>query len=372
MSVPRERIAGVCLAAVVGTVFGLVTGGCKPPAPTGILPVAVQVKAAEPLSRESGCAQLGSYLALAKPDQELNASFRSPGILDLIGPRKGEDWKEGMAVHRGDVLAQLARSDFINQLKSAQSRYDLNLREHQRCKQLYEANSISLREFNLAEANVKVATADLELARQALADSEIKAPFDGSIFARHAGAGEIVAAGQAVLRLGDTRNISLEVGVPDTMVVLIQVGAEFPVKIAALPDSTFMARVSEVGIAAHEETRLFKVILKIANPQGLIRAGMTASVLFNMPQSAPADGVLIPISALFVAAQDGAANQTAVFVVNQDHHAQQRLVKTGDIVENRVIVTNGLRAGESVVVVGIANLYDGAPVKAQPVSETLF
>lgn len=367
----KDRIVGVCLA-VVGTVFWLVTGGCRPPAPDVILPVAVQIKAAEPLNREGGFAQLGSYLALVKPDQELNASFRSPGILDLIGPRKGEDWKEGMTIHHGDVLAQLVQSDFINQLKSAQSRYDLNLREHQRCKQLYEANSIALREFNLAEANLKGAAADLEVARQALADSEIKAPFDGSIFARHAGAGEIVAAGQAVLRLGDTRNVSLEVGVPDTLVAFIQVGAEFPVKIAALPDKTFTARVSEVGIAAQEETRLFKIILKIANPQGLIRTGMTASVLFKMTQSTAADGVLIPISALFVSAQNGATNQTAVFVVNSNNHAQQRLVKTGEIVDNRVIVTNGLQVGESVVVVGIANLYDGAPVKAQPVSETMF
>jgi len=366
----QNRILGMYLVA--GSVALLAAAGCKPPHPSAAEPVAVQVKTAEPLRRDAGFTRAGSYLAVAKPDQELNASFRSPGIIDTIGPHKGEDWKEGMAVHQGEELARLVQSDFINQLKAAQSKYDLNLQEHRRNKQLFEAHSISLREFNMTEAHLKAAAAELDLSKQALVDSEIKAPFEGHIFSRHAGAGEIVAAGQAVLRLGDIRIVSLEVGVPDTMVGLIQVGAEFPVKIAALPEPLFMARVSEVGVAAQEDTRLFKVILKIDNLKGLIRAGMTASVVFEVARPAAVSGVLIPIAALFVAPQKSTLQQPAVFIVSPAGFAQIRRIKTGDIVDNRVIVTEGIQAGEQVVVIGIANLYDGAPVKAQTLAENIF
>ena len=119
-------------------------------------------------------------------------------------------------------------------------------------------------------------------------------------------------------------------------------------------------RVSEVGVAAKEAGRLFKVVLKVDNQDRRLKSGMTASVNFDEDIVDHPDAVLIPLSAL-AAKPDGAL---FVYVVGEDSLAHVRLVTTEDLVRSDVVVSKGLRAGEKVVVAGVGHLYDGAPVAA--------
>jgi RND family efflux transporter MFP subunit len=120
----------------------------------------------------------------------------------------------------------------------------------------------------------------------------------------------------------------------------------------------FKGRVSEVGVAASGEGRLFRVVVKVPNPDGLLRSGMTARIHVSDAAGVKPGTVVVPLSAL-VTFPPG--TQVGVFVV-QDGKAVKRLVKTGDILNSSILITEGLRAGEQVVTSGAAFLHDGAPI----------
>jgi RND family efflux transporter MFP subunit len=190
------------------------------------------------------------------------------------------------------------------------------------------------------------------------------------VLARYVNAGVTVGAGQRVLRFADTSTMSVELGVPDRLVKYFSPGKEFAVEISALEGRPpFTGHVSEVGVAASQESRLFRIVIKVPNPEGIIRSGMTATVRVGDLARFNPGAVRVPLSALvtFSPAAQGAGNDSsrlAVFVVNGGK-AARRPVQTGDILNSSIIVSDGLKAGEEVVTAGASLLYDGAPVEVQ-------
>lgn len=197
-------------------------------------------------------------------------------------------------------------------------------------------------------------------------DSKILAPFDGFVLGRMANSGEIVSAGKPVLRFGDLSQMLIELGLPETAVSKMKVGQEVPVKITGLEDAPFTGHVTEVGLAAKEGSRLFKVVIKVPNPQRRIRSGMTASVSLGEKGPATPDAAVVPLSALITSTKPQTKDRLAVFVVSDEGNVQERVVDTGDIVDSSIVITNGLKAGEHIVTVGAGSLYDGAQVTARP------
>jgi multidrug efflux pump subunit AcrA (membrane-fusion protein) len=111
-------------------------------------------------------------------------------------------------------------------------------------------------------------------------------------------------------------------------------------------------------------------VIKVKNPDGLLRSGMTARIRVGDAATTASSTVCIPLSALVTLVSDGssqskAQTQLGVFVV-QEGKAVKRAVKTSDILKSSILVTEGLRAGEQVVTSGASFLYDGAPVKVAP------
>jgi len=177
-----------------------------------------------------------------------------------------------------------------------------------------------------------------------------------------------VAPGQRVLRFADTSLMSVELGLPDRLIGRLTPGKDVAVEISALEGlPPFRGRISEVGVAASTEGRLFRVVIKVPNPDGLLRSGMTARIhVGDLPSGKPGT-VWIPLSALVTLPPDGRSagsgqGQLGVFVV-KDAKALTRPVKTGDILNSSILITEGLQAGEQVVTAGASFLYDGAPVE---------
>jgi RND family efflux transporter MFP subunit len=160
--------------------------------------------------------------------------------------------------------------------------------------------------------------------------------------------------------------MSVELGLPDRLITHVKVGEEIPVEISALEGlPPFHGRVSEVGVAAAGEGRLFRVVVKVPNPDGLLRSGMTARIQVGASAAAKPGTVCIPLSALVTFPPGEHASdmsQLGVFVVQEDK-ALKRAVKSGDILNSSVLITEGLRVGEQVVTSGASFLYDGAPIQ---------
>jgi RND family efflux transporter MFP subunit len=253
-------------------------------------------------------------------------------------------------------------------LNSARARAELAGKTLERFRKLRGTDAISQQELDVTEADWQTAQAQLDQAEQNLRDSRLVASKHGVVLARYVNSGVTVAPGQRVLRFADTSLMSVELGLPDRLVGRLSPGKKIQVEVSALEGlPPFRGRVSEVGVAASTEGRLFRVVIKVPNPDGLLRSGMTARIhVGDTPAVAPGT-VCVPLSALVTLAPDGRSEangqaQLGVFVV-QDGKAVQRAVKTGDILKSSILVTDGLRAGEQVVTSGASFLYDSAPIE---------
>ena len=110
-------------------------------------------------------------------------------------------------------------------------------------------------------------------------DSRLVAAKDGVVLARYVNRGVTVPPGQRVLRFADTSLMSVELGLPDRLIGQLTPGKEIDVEMSGLEGlPPFKGRVSEVGVAASGEGRLFRVVIKVPNPDGLLRSGMTARI----------------------------------------------------------------------------------------------
>ncbi len=317
------------------------------------------------ISRSDGEA---SYIAIVRFDQETDLSFKVGGILAGIGPAPGTDWDEGTPVKAGAVLAELKQADFTNALNSARAKADLAGKTVERFRKLRATDAISQQELDVTEADWRTAQAQLDQAEQNLRDSRLVAAKDGVVLARHVNSRVTVSPGQRVLRFADTSLVSVELGLPDRLIGKLSPGKEIPVEVSGLEGlPPFKGRVTEVGVAASSEGRLFRVVIKVSNPDGLLRSGMTARIHVGDAPTMNPSAVCVPLSALVTLVSDGnsSANRQdglGVFVI-EGGKAMKRAVKTGDIFNSSIQITEGLHAGEQVVTSGASFLFDGAPVE---------
>ena len=358
------RVAGKGLALVC---VALALAGCKKPAAKAPEKSLVRTTVVEAMDNAKADGET-SYLALVKFDHETDLSFKVGGILVGIGPEPGTDWDEGTPVKAGTVLAELKQADFMNALNSAAAKSDLADKTLERFRRLRATDAISQQELDSTEADWRTAQAQLDQAKQNLHDSQLVAGTNGVVLMRYVNSRVTVAPGQPVLRFADTSVMSVELGLPDRLIGRLTPGKEIPVEVSALEGlPPFTGHVSEVGVAASTGGRLFRVVIKVRNPDGVLRSGMTARIHVGDNPLLKSGTVYIPLSALVTLAADGHSTgsgqaQLGVFVV-EDGKARTRPVKTGDILKSSILVAEGLRAGERVVTSGASFLYDGAPVE---------
>ncbi len=356
--------AGGCLLTLLGAALAF-TGCGKPVAniPEQQLVRTAVVEAAENV-RLAGDA---SYLASVKFDHETDLSFKVGGIVDQIGPVVGTDWDEATPVKAGTVLAELKQADFNNAYNSARAKAELGAKTLERFRKLRATDAISQQELDVAEADNRTAQAQLDQVEQNLRDARLVATKDGVVLARYVNSHVTAAQGQRILRFADTGLMAVELGLPDRLIGRFTPGKEVDVTVSALEGlPPFKGRVSEVGVAANAEGRLFRVVIKVPNPAGLLRSGMTARIQVGNSAAQPGT-VCIPLSALVTLVsesnpQTGGQTPLGVFVF-QEGKAVKRAVKTGDILNSSILITEGLRPGEQVVTSGASFLYDGAPVE---------
>ncbi len=312
-------------------------------------------------------------LGTIKGDVETVLSFRTGGLVEWIGPAAdgANGWREGAHVRRGEPLARLVQTDFTSAVASAEAALRREEAAWARTQRLREEKVVAASDVDKARAAWESAEADLHRARQALADSVLVAPHDGFVLARGLERGEMAATGTPVVRFGDFRRMTVTLAVPDRWVGGFREGMEVPFTVSAWEGRPFMGRVTEVGVAARANDRLFKVELKVDNAPGDLRSGMTASVPV-LSGFAPTPGevgpavkpLLVPLAALTTRSEPGRAEaRLIVFVADGSATARGRIVETGDILGSSILVTGGeLRAGDRLVVSAADEIYDGAPL----------
>jgi multidrug efflux system membrane fusion protein len=325
-----------------------------------------------------------TYSANIIPYAQIVLGFKSGGYIESILQVKGADGRlrnvqEGDWVEQGAVLAQVRPRDYENQLNAAQgqmaqARAGLEAAKlaYDRANALYSSQSLTKPDFDAAKAKydssvalVASAQAQVAQAQLALDDCAIRAPLSGWVLSRNVEVGSLVGPSSLGFALADLHLVKAVFGVPDTTIQKVKLGATQTLTTESVPGE-FQGRITAISPAADPKSRVFSVEITIPNPQGVLRAGMIATLRVGGPT--PTAGVaVIPLGAVVRSLHD--PSRFAVFVVEEQEGktvARSRDIEVGETYGNQIGVTQGLRVGERVVSVGATLTAEGEQIQVIP------
>jgi len=300
----------------------------------------------------------GQLPGRARSAQEVDLAFDVSGTLIERPVSIGDE------VSEGDLIARLDPRDFQARLQAAEADARNAERNLARGRELLGKSFISEAEIDRLEANVDITQSTLLLARKALSDSVIRAPFDGVISNLMVENFQSVPAKKNIARLLGTERIEMVVNLSEIQIASLPNVESIEVVFDAFPDLSVPAEITEIGREASVTTRTFPITLSMQQPEEpKILAGM-AGVANATGRFNPTDqqGFVLPASAFI---GDAMNNRSEVWVVGDDNRVQRRQVQVGTLGAGGVTVLDGLQAGELVATAGVHTLSDGQEVRVE-------
>jgi len=263
---------------------------------------------------------------------------------------------EGDLVRRGQVLVELDSAEARADLEEAEAALAESENQFNRSRDLFAQQALSISQLDQIEATLKANRARVSAARARLADTVIRASFDGRTGFRRVSVGSLVNPGTVITTLDDTSIIKLDFTVPETYLYVLKRGLKISARTVGLPGRTFEGTVANIGSRVDPVTRSITVRAEIPNEEGLLRPGMFMTVtLLGEPEPT----LLVPEEA--IVPEQGKA---FVFAV-RDGVVERREVRTGKRRPGEVEIVSGLSADEHVIVEGTQNVRDGIRVREQ-------
>jgi len=273
-------------------------------------------------------------------------------------------FESGAMVQKGDLLVQLDTSAEEAQLRSADADTELARADVERARDLTARKVISKAELDAAEAKFKQKSAMTENMRAMIAKKTIRAPFDGAAGIRAVNVGQMINAGQQVVPLQALDPVYVDFALPQQRLAELSNGLEVRVTTDAFPEQEFRGKLTAINSAVDMATRNVSLQATLPNPDHSLRPGMFAKVAVALPQKNPV--LVIPATAVSYAPYGD-----SVFVIEKKKDEKtkqemqlirQQFVRLGETRGDFVTVTNGLKAGETVVSSGVFKLRNGMPV----------
>lgn len=230
---------------------------------------------------------------------------------------------ENQRVEEGTLLARIEDGERRANLHLAAAHLEEARLQDERARKLFQIASLSAAERDSANTAYQVAQAQLELARVAMAQTEIRAPISGTVIRKLRDVGEFLTIGvtaggdpgTAVVTLADLSAINVELEINETEIHKVAVGHVALVAPEALRDRRYLADVTEVAATANRQKGMVSVKLRVREPDGDLKPELTVIVSFlaSEPQGEVKVMPAVPVSA--VVERDG---RPVVFVVDND------------------------------------------------------
>lgn len=363
---PAQRVRLIRLVIILTSVLlAAATSGCtqnpaeKAP-PPALKPVAVKTAAAKEGSVTPSLVATGTVAG----DKEIQLTAKTQGTITALYVRAGD------RVHAGQVVAVLESENqhlMVEKANEAVAAARINLEKAKvafsRADQLYSQEAISRAEwenarFMLESAQVayNAALADYHLANEALDDTTVVAPFSGSVVECTVEKGATVFPGKEVVTVVDDARLKVKAHLNAGQLKLVAKGQQGIFTTAVYPDKEFPCTVKLISSTANPANRTYTVELSLSpDANRYLKPGMFGHIQLRTTGKR---GVIIPRDAVLTRDETG---KTTVFVVREGK-ARHRTIRTGENDAKNILVTEGLKPGERVVVFGQHLLKEGTPV----------
>jgi multidrug efflux pump subunit AcrA (membrane-fusion protein) len=398
---------GVSVSWVVSwlTVVSLAIGGCRTDAGVvpagnpegGPIPIETARAVAQPISRfltvtgtltPQEQADVAAEIAgrIVATPVERGTPVAAGAVLVRIAASEVEAQAREAEANAAQIQARLGQPageeldpDRVPEVASARATRDLTRAELDRAHMLFERQLVSQAELDqrLAQAEsaqrqyeaarngaeqqrqaLEAALARVTLARKALDDTTVRAPFAGIVASRLVSVGDYVMRGTKVATVMSVHPLRVELTVPAQYMAAVDVGRTVSLGVDAYPGEIFVGRIRYISPGIQPDSRALVVEAVVPNDDSRLKPGLFVTA--RIEQTAPSPGVLVPAEAVQVV-----AGTARLFVVDGDR-VEERIVTTGQSVGPLLEATSGIQAGEVVAVRNIAALSDGARVVVTP------
>ena len=356
----RKALIFIC-CLLFSVSFLLLLPGCKkkeeakPPVP---VIVNVWVQTAEIKTIIPSIEAIGTL----NPYAEVIVSSEVAGILDDVKVDEGTIVSKGMVLAIIDdtdyrLSAEMAKAD----LRKAEANLNNTRLTFERRYALAEEGLVTRQKFDdisarlaISEANVDIARAALNTAKERLDRTTIYSPLSGAIKKKKVSAGSFVGIGSPLFVVIQNDPLRLSFTIAERYVGKVRRGQEVAFRVGAFPDIRFKGTLDIIYPSLDERTRRLRVEAIVPNPNRLLKPGFFANATLYI--GAKRDIVVVPTTSL-IFDSDG----IRVFVI-EDHRAVERFVKVGMKYEGVAEIIEGIEKGEEVVTAGQHNLFGGVKV----------
>jgi RND family efflux transporter MFP subunit len=269
---------------------------------------------------------------------------------------------EGSFVKRGQLIATVDLESVNKQIDELNTTLSLASNVYERQKRLWDQNIGSEIQYLQAKNNKERIEKSLETARYQLTKGKVYSPITGVVDMVFLKSGEMSAPGSPIVEILNTSKVKVVADVPEKFLKSVRKGQVVKVRFPAL-DREAEARVSLVGSTINPANRTFKVEVDIPNQDGLLKPNLLANMAIEDYSADSA--VVIPLEMV----QQEVGGSFFVFI--QDKNAEGKpvakkvYVKTGESYDGEIIVTEGLKGGEALIVKGARGLANNELIKVQ-------
>ena len=315
-----------------------------------------------PIERGTRVAQGAELIRLSatETDAQMKEAEANAGQIEArLGFTSGSSFDVNAVpeVQNAEASYELAQSEF-NRIKSlldqrvvSQSEFEQRRTQMEAARQQYDAakNGAAQQYQSLQAARARVT-----LARKALADTVVRAPFSGLVAQRMVSTGDYVTKGMKVAVVVRINPLRAQLTIPEQFVSAVAAGQPITFEVDAYPGRQFEGRIRYVSPALQADQRALTAEAIVPNPANELKPGLFATARVQQPKPTPA--VLVPASAV-----QTSAGTSRVYVVTGDR-VEERVVTVGQTVDTLLEITNGVKAGERVATTNVSKLADGTRV----------
>ncbi len=299
------------------------------------------------------------------PIQGTLLSTELPGTVQSINFESGQD------VAIGDILLRLDCRQERAELASANANSQLAQINYARAQKLIASKTISQAEFDISEAEMKKAIAQVEQIKSRIEQKTIRAPFTGSLGIRQVQEGQYLKAGEQVVSLQADELVYVNFYLSQSAYAYLREGLAVSVSADVLGDSVIKGKISAVANEVDVSSRMIEVQATLPNPERRLASGMYVNVLLSLTKKREA--LVIPQTAIVYTSYGNSVYLSKLDEDGSTYRAKQAAVALGKRKGDYVEVLSGVTEGSAVVTDGVFKIYPGAVLLLEdtraPISE---
>lgn len=301
------------------------------------------------------------FVGVVSAEQYTNLAFRVGGQVTKTFVT------EGAQVKKGQLLAQLDPGDFMLQLEADRAQYTTSQSILERNKRLLAKQAISQQDYEIAQSNFLKAKSAYEYSKNQLDYTKLKAPFSGSIEKKFVEDYQKVQTGESIFKLINPDVLEVNFTLPESDVDLVRVNKSIFIEFDNYRGELFGAEIKDVVDASVDGAGIpvtLRLTDKAFDPNKYnIKAGFACRVKIRIEGNKEFHAyVTVPITALFNPPTDRTGTYVWVYDAKAGEVKLRKVTTHGLVGGDRVIVRDGLAAGDQVVTAGVYQLTNNQKV----------